>query len=170
MKYILFILMLASTVHAGEYIVYETATGNVIAHGSTFSQNSEKIVCGDLTLKGYNASKISTGNVAAWIEGATNISELGTVTETARAEQDAKPAAKKARELKFKTLVTDIGFTVPIQEGQLDTMLEDLNSQVATLLDENKTKEAVAIQAKVISVISLWIKLGDDIYATHLGE
>jgi len=161
-------LLTTTSLFAGEYIVYNTATGDIIAHGATFSQNSEKITCGGLTLKGYNASKISTGNVAAWVEGATNISQLGTVTETARAEQNAKPAAKKSRELKFKTLVTDLGFTVPIQDGQLDTMLDTLNTQVADLLADNKTKEAVAVQAKVISLISLWIKLGDDIYSPHI--
>jgi len=170
MRYILFILMLASTLHAGEYVVYETSTGNIIAHGSSFSKNSEKITCGETVLKGYKESKISTGNVEAWVEGATNISELGTIKEASRAEQDAKPAKEKARELKFKNLVVDLGFTVPIQEGELDTMLDTLNSQVADLLAENKTKEAVALQAKILSVISLWIKLGDDIYSKYLGE
>jgi len=155
-----------------KYLIYETETGNILGHGDDYLKTKTEITCGDFKLKGYKEDKISSGAVEVWVEDATNISELGTIIEVDRAEQDAKPAEEKTLELQFKTLWTDsdVGGTVPVQEGDLDVVMLHLNTEITTALGNNELVTAITLQQKATNLSVLWQKLGDEIYSKYLGE
>ena len=93
-----------------------------------------------------------------------------TVVAKQHADQAAKPQKVKDREKTAKDLIIGLGFSVPVPQDELDTMLPALLAQVQTLLANNKTKEAVAIMANVQALMALWSVLGEDIHAPFLGE
>lgn len=86
------------------------------------------------------------------------------------AKQDKKPQYKKNVEKKVKDMMIAFGFPVPVQKDSIIQMVDVLQAQVTALLDDNKTKEAIALMSNIDALTNYRISLGDDIYAPFLGD
>jgi len=107
---IISLLLMAVSSYAVEYIAYEKMTGEIIAHsGIEPIVKGNTVTLGGVTARKVKWSKYKLATVAVWVDGATNISQLGPLTPVVPADEEVNYDIWSRREkAMLKLLVKEI--------------------------------------------------------------